>query len=899
LPYFVSRPNTLLSVVGWMLRRHDSSNDWRDATVDVIIPAFEAPNSRSVFEEEDMSIARYGVAHATRFVVTIALGGFLTAQAAAQTTQQPPTSTERSLVDPVTGKNRIDAKPSAPTPGASLPAPVNSSGKVGPGGNAIGQGAPSSPDGSAKIKDAAIERLGPGGTAAKASTPGLGPGGTAPPAPAGQSGRSEVVTPSRPATTGRQSGQAVAKGGAYVFIDPATGLITEPTEAQLHEAEAQNPTANLSFGEAVERPALVGGGMMADVPGSLFPVVTASVGTDGKVTFQESSEQLLSSDFQRNRPANEVHLELPPPTADVTVSIVNMDGAGEGFNDPTAVAPVFGNRGSTLGQQRLNVFRAAAEYWGGILRSTVPIQISAKLDPQFCNATSAVLGSAGPTSVFRDFGGAPLAATWYVQAVANSRASADQDPGNADINATFNSDVDNPICLGATSWWYGIGAPAPAGTIDFYTVVLHEIGHGIGVLSLVNLGTGAKLVGFDDAYERWLWDWTLGGWPTLTDAQRAASAVNTGQVIFSGPRATEAARGLQTAGNNAGYPRVFAPNPVQGGSSISHFDTVLTPNELMEPAITPPPGPYAFLTSGLLQDVGWQLLANGVFDFGGLGTWTWNPTDGWFSRTTGDPTDLEPLNGNFVGNYGASGTWLWNATTGGWSQLTTASSSVMKACRDNLLWASATWGTWRWNPSTGWQQLTNTTPDSLECLGGDLVWEGAAATWLYDFAGGVWSQLTVGDPVGILSCGSHLVWWRAGDTWYWDAATGWHYLTTGPQTTECYRGQLAWGGAAGTWLYNFTTSTWLQITVGNPEQMVAWGPNLVWENAAFGTWIYDGAAWTNIASTNPTHLEVLGADLLWSDSAGLWVWSGGGGGAAWTNINGAAPAEIVSTGAVK
>ena len=65
---------------------------------------------------------------------------------------------------------------------------------------------------------------------------------------------------------------------AFSFIDPATGLITEPTEAQLREAEAQNPTANLLVGEAVERPGLVSGGMIADVPASLFPVVTASVG---------------------------------------------------------------------------------------------------------------------------------------------------------------------------------------------------------------------------------------------------------------------------------------------------------------------------------------------------------------------------------------------------------------------------------------------------------------------------------------------------------------------------------------------------------------------------------------------------------------------------------------------
>jgi hypothetical protein len=868
-----------------------------------------------------MSIDRYNVGHATLFVAMIALGSGLTAQSAPQNTQQPPASIggvsspdQGQVVDAVTGKASTGAKPPAPTPGASLPAPLASSGKVGPGGKAVGQG-PSSPDGAVKARNAANERLGPGGAANQASNQaGFGPGGEASQPAPGQLRSSEVVTPkagSQPEAKG-----PTARGGAFVFIDPATGLITEPTEAQLRDAEAQNATANMAIGEAVERPAVVGEGMIADVPAALFPAISATVDAEGKVTFIErerngqaassavisqgpQGEQLLVSGDQRGGPAGDAHVELPPPTADAVVSIVNLDAAGEGFNDPTAVAPVFGNRGVTRGQQRLNAFRAAAEYWAGILRSTVPIQVSARMDPQFCNAGSAVLGSAGPNTVHRDFGGAPLAATWYVQAVANSRTGVDMDPGNTDISATFNSDVDNPVCLGATSWWYGIGAPAPAGTIDFFTVVLHEIGHGIGFLNLVNLGTGAKFGGFDDAYERWLWDWTVGGWPAMTNAQRVASAVNTGQVIFWGPRATEASRGLQTSGNNAGYPRVYVPNPVQGGSSISHFDTVFTPNELMEPAITAPPGPYAFVTSGLLQDIGWRLLANGVFDYNGLGTWTWNPTDGWFQPTGANPTNLEPFNGNFVGVY--NGTWLWNETTSAWSQLTGANPTLMKACRDNLLWSSAAFGTWRWNPSTGWQQLTGANPQSLECLGGDMVWESPLGTWLYAFTGGGWSQITAADPVGVQPCGSHLAWYRGGDTWYWDAATGWHFLAgVGPETTECYRGQLAWEGAAGpgTWLYNFTTGTWQQITGANPEQMLAWGPSLVWENAAFGTWVYDGG-WTQITSANPTLIEVLGADLLWSWPGGTWVWSGGGGGAGWTNITGAVPSEIVSTGAVR
>ena len=942
-----------------------------------------------------MSIDRCGVGRATVVALLIALSEGLAAQSAGQTTQPPPTEPTANVAPRSDGKpmsptaapartgfpDGVMLKPDAtgPAPGIAVgqPTPMRFSGKVGPGGKV----------------NPAIERLGPDGTRGKAATsahpgPGgagdrtltgqsLGPG--APPSstparkaspPARTDGQQPTKKPGVSRDSGQVANEQVGRGGFQVFLDPATGQITQPTDAQLQKLDQQNQ----AFGqvEVVERPSAVsGGGMTADVPASLFPVVTAAIGADGKVTLHEGQTQGGAKDAisQRSRvrqssqsavgqrvgaagdeqaglelpPPAEVTvtivnldaagetqggakdaisqrsrvrqssqsavgqrvgaagdeqagLELPPP-AEVTVTIVNLDAAGEGFNDPTVVAPVFGNRGATLGAQRLNVFRAAAEYWGGILKSAIPIQVDARMDPQTCSASSAVLGSAGPKTVFRDFAGAPMTATWYVQATANSRMGADLDPGNSDINATFNSDVDNPVCLGATSWWYGIGAPAPAGTIDFYTVVLHEIGHGIGFLNLTSLTTGQKLVGFDDAYERWLWDSTIGGWPAMSDAQRAASAVNTGQVIFWGPRAAQAARGFLSAGLNGGYPRVYAPNPVQGGSSISHFDTVLTPNELMEPAITPPPGPYAYLTSGALEDIGWKLLANGVFDFGGIGTWTWNPTDGWFQPTTADPSKLEAFNGNFVGVYG--GTWLWNGTTQSWSQLTTVAPSHMKACGNNLLWSSVADGTWRWSPSAGWAQLTTSNPESLECFGGDAIWEGGAGAWLFNFTTSSWSQLSASNPAGVLPCGSRLAWWSATETWYREAATGWHFLAVGPETTACYRGQLAWEGASGTWLYNFTTSSWQQLTPNNPEQMLPWGPNLVWENAAFGTWIWDGAAWTQISTNNPTQMVGLGADLIWSFPGGVWVWGGGGGGAGWTNIAGSPPAEMVSTGQVK
>ena len=76
------------------------------------------------------------------------------------------------------------------------------------------------------------------------------------------------------------------------------------------------------------------------------------------------------------------------------ITILNNDGPGEGFNDPTPLAPVGGNPGTTLGQQRLFVFQKAADIWAGLLTSSVPIIVRAQFDPQTCTATSAVLGSA-------------------------------------------------------------------------------------------------------------------------------------------------------------------------------------------------------------------------------------------------------------------------------------------------------------------------------------------------------------------------------------------------------------------------------------------------------------------------------------------------------------------------
>jgi hypothetical protein len=79
---------------------------------------------------------------------------------------------------------------------------------------------------------------------------------------------------------------------------------------------------------------------------------------------------------------------------------------GEGFNDPMPIAPVGGNPGLTVGAQRLNAFQYAAARWGEILDSGPEILIRANFDALTCDATSAVLGSAGAADGDLEFPGA-------------------------------------------------------------------------------------------------------------------------------------------------------------------------------------------------------------------------------------------------------------------------------------------------------------------------------------------------------------------------------------------------------------------------------------------------------------------------------------------------------------
>lgn len=309
-----------------------------------------------------------------------------------------------------------------------------------------------------------------------------------------------------------------------------------------------------------------------------------------------------------------------------TIEILNNDKPGVGFNDPTPVAPIGGNSGTTLGQQRFIAFQFAANIWGATLTSGTTITVRASWpsgeadDPDVnnrrlpCSANSAVLGQAGTVHVWRNFTSAPFADTWYGSALANAIAGRDlvSDP---EINAQFNVNIGNTGCLQNKPWYYGLDNAHGSNRVNLVTVVLHELGHGLGFASFTDESTGKYLTSssglpFPSVFDRFLFDnSTNKTWTQMTDAERMASAVTPHSLVWTGPRAVADAGILANGKDSSGRPQLYTPNPLVQGSSVSHWDTDASPNQLMEPNIntnlshsvkTPQD-----LTFSLLVDIGW------------------------------------------------------------------------------------------------------------------------------------------------------------------------------------------------------------------------------------------------------------------------------------------------------
>ncbi len=257
-------------------------------------------------------------------------------------------------------------------------------------------------------------------------------------------------------------------------------------------------------------------------------------------------------------------------------------------------------------------FQYAVDIWQRMLNSPVPIRV----DAQWTKLATGVLGSAGATTVARNFSGAPQADVWYPIALAEKIAAQDiNGPGQAEITANFSSDA---------NWYYGTDGRTPRGRYDLVSVVLHELCHGLGFVAGTNLNPDNNNGGYG---------FGTGNGPSLpftfaTFIENQEGQRLTDATIFPNP---SSALGVQFTGEALYFdsplaaavnttpgdkrPRLYAPATYSNGSSISHLDEATypagTPYSLMTFAIGAAEAIHdpGDLTRKMFDEMGWFVTA--------------------------------------------------------------------------------------------------------------------------------------------------------------------------------------------------------------------------------------------------------------------------------------------------
>ena len=203
--------------------------------------------------------------------------------------------------------------------------------------------------------------------------------------------------------------------------------------------------------------------------------------------------------------------------------IVNINAPGVGFNDPTPAAPVGGNTGTTLGEQRLIAFHTRPA--SGARGSTAPCRSASARSSR--RSAPDVLGSAGRVYVVarlsrtRRCPAPGITSRWRTSSPASTCSPA-QRRHQRELQHQLQllprprqqprrrRTISSPCCCTSSRT-----ASASA--------------------RWRSLTTGALLGGFPDHYNSKLLDTTLGlYWPQMTNAQRLASATRFGRVVWDG-----------------------------------------------------------------------------------------------------------------------------------------------------------------------------------------------------------------------------------------------------------------------------------------------------------------------------------------------------------------------------
>jgi len=312
-----------------------------------------------------------------------------------------------------------------------------------------------------------------------------------------------------------------------------------------------------------------------------------NTGTEcARLTSIQIDEARLSRSVSRSMLRSSPRVVVQATVAGGAFEVFYTDAEGEGFRD------------SRLGPVRRQAFEASLNAWALVLDTVVPIVVQARMEaPE--DEESSLLASAGPVD-FAILNDQAVPFSLAAQLVGES-----VNDGTADIEVVFSPDVD---------WDYATHGQAAEGKVSFVYVTIHELGHGLGFVDSFDPEVGEPMNEVPFSYDLFV----NRGSPAndllvRRPAERVVADLISGDLFFNGPRANDASR---RSIRPMPMVKLFAPDPYEAGSSISHVDQA-TYADFKVGLMTP----YDFgsgsdkidiLTLGILADLGYEIVPDAV-----------------------------------------------------------------------------------------------------------------------------------------------------------------------------------------------------------------------------------------------------------------------------------------------
>ena len=214
---------------------------------------------------------------------------------------------------------------------------------------------------------------------------------------------------------------------------------------------------------------------------------------------------------------------------------------------------------------------AAVDVWSQNFTSQVAVKIKVLWERQ---SNSGILASAAPGKFHTNFKNIPDSELWYASALADSLAGEDIEPTIPEITIRINS-TNGPML------YLGTDGKCPSNKYDLVSMILHEMGHGLGFLSNADYD---KLYGYGSIQQPTPFD----AYAQLPDGRRLmdldSPSIELGQaltepLVWSGANAIRANNGIK--------PLLYTPSPYEGGSSLSHLDETTFANSARDAVMTP------------------------------------------------------------------------------------------------------------------------------------------------------------------------------------------------------------------------------------------------------------------------------------------------------------------------